>query len=849
MPLERGLRLGDYEILEPIGAGGMGEVYRARDHRLDRDVAIKVLPEAVARDAAALARFEREAKAVASLSHPNILAIHELGSAEGRRFAVTELLEGQTLRELVAERALPARKAADLGRQTARGLAAAHDRGVVHRDLKPENLFVTRDGRIKILDFGLAGKTEEEQPQAEATRTSLTAPGTILGTVGYMSPEQVRGEPVDHRSDIFSFGAVLYEMLTGKRAFARDTKAETMTAILKEEPPEISASGLHVPHVLQTILMRCLEKRADERFQSAHDLAFSLQDISEAGLPAVAGPPRKRPSWLLAAALLLVGLAGGAALATLFRVPPPEPPDFTTLTARRGAVTSARFVPGAQTVYYGAAWDGEPTRVYTLSEASLGPRELPFGNAGVLSVSPSGELALALGRHYRVGWEAVGTLARAPGEGSAPRPILEDVLEADWGPDGEELVVAHEVGGIVRIEYPIGKVIYESPGWISSLRAHPDGRRVAFVDHPVRGDNQGEVSIVDRDGKVERLGRNGSQGLAWSPDASEVWACRGGRITALRPGAAPRPILVLPGTAYLLDVEPGGTALMALAEMRRELRGRAPGSAEEINLGWLDWTQLSVLSADGSIAIFEEGNQGTREGYPIYVRSTDGSPPVQIGNGVAVAISPDKSRVLAVRSPFTEPQVVIQPTGPGDAVALDTGELRPKTTGVWLPDDSGVVLVAQRPGDEGHRLYELSFEPGSKPRALGEETVVTGRSSLAVSPDSRFVAATTSDGKIKLFPVDGGEPRVVPGTADDENPRRFSADGRSLYVAGRSTLPTPILRIDLATGARTKVRDLAPGDPAGVFSVDQVQISEDGESYAYSYRRINSRLVLVEGLR
>jgi len=462
MHLEQGHRLGDYEILEPLGAGGMGEVYRARDHRLDRDVAIKVLPESVAEDKAALARFEREAKAVAALSHPNILAIHELGSAEGTRYAVTELLEGQTLRQLLAERALTPRKAADLARQTARGLAAAHDRGVVHRDLKPENLFVTREGRIKILDFGLAGRQANEllkdesskSPPTEATRTSLTAPGTVLGTVGYMSPEQVRGEPVDHRSDIFSFGAVLWEMLSGRRAFARDTKAETMTAILKEEPPEISASGVHVPHALDAILRRCLEKRPDERFQSAHDLAFSLQsasELTELSEPAatIGATRAKRSGPLLAAVLLLVGLAAGAGLATILRGGPAAPPTFTTLTARRGAVSNARFA-GAETVYYGAEWDGGPTRVFTITASTRGSRELPF-DADLLSVAPNGELALSLGRHYTTGWEAIGTLARASGEGSAPRPILEGVLEADWAPDGATLAVAHEVDGVVRL--------------------------------------------------------------------------------------------------------------------------------------------------------------------------------------------------------------------------------------------------------------------------------------------------------------------------------------------------------------------------------------------------------------
>ena len=320
MALAPGTRLGPYEIIAPLGAGGMGEVYRALDRRLDRTVAIKILPPQFADDPARRERFEREAKAVAALSHPNILAIHDVGSdaltpGSPVIYAVTELLEGETLRKRLATDPPPARKAVEIAVQIAGGLAAAHEKGIVHRDLKPENVFITTDGRVKILDFGLATQATPAVHWApEAPTVALaTDPGTVLGTVGYMSPEQVRGERVDHRSDIFSLGAVLYEMLTGRRAFARDTAAETMTAILKEDVADLSSSGRQVPVALERIVRRCLEKRPEERLQAARDVAIALEAVSGTDVSSpvpVAAPPLRR--WR-AVALIVLGLAAAAA--------------------------------------------------------------------------------------------------------------------------------------------------------------------------------------------------------------------------------------------------------------------------------------------------------------------------------------------------------------------------------------------------------------------------------------------------------------------------------------------------------------------------------------------------------
>jgi TolB-like protein/Flp pilus assembly protein TadD len=320
MTLSAGTRLGPYEILAPIGAGGMGEVYRARDSKLKRDVAIKVLPQSVAADPDTLARFEREALAVAALSHPNILAIHDFGNQDGIAYAVMELLEGETLGAKLATGRISQKQAMDYALQVAKGLSAAHEKGIVHRDLKPDNLFVSRDGHLKILDFGLSKKVEAVSPEEQTsapTGSGHTEAGTVMGTMGYMSPEQVRGQPVDHRSDIFSFGTILYEMLSGKKAFKKDTASDTMAAILLQEPPELTQSGRNISPALDHIVKHCLEKDRDLRFQSARDIAFNLSEQSSSsvvsgtsGAPVAAAPKNKSKVLIAATAVVVLAVVG-----------------------------------------------------------------------------------------------------------------------------------------------------------------------------------------------------------------------------------------------------------------------------------------------------------------------------------------------------------------------------------------------------------------------------------------------------------------------------------------------------------------------------------------------------------
>ncbi len=405
MQLTTGTRLGPYEIVAPLGAGGMGEVYRAHDSRLGREVAVKVLPASFAADAERLRRFEQEARATGALNHPNILAVFDIGSHEGTPYVVSELLDGDTLRIRIGDSPLPHRKVIDYATQIAKGLAAAHDKGIVHRDLKPDNVFVTRDGRVKILDFGLAKLTQAgaavEVETALAQAGPQTSAGTVLGTVGYMSPEQVRGQTVDHRSDIFSFGVVLYEMLTGRRAFRGDSAVETMNAILKEDPAPAGDQGQPLPPALDRIVLHCLEKNPEERFQSARDIAFDIEALSGLSSQGVAEAetlsPRRR-GWLRPVAVAALAAAGGAALFLAGQsTASSTAPTFEPLTFRRGNVSFARFAPDGRTIVYAANWEGGPLELYSTQPGS--PESRPLGlRADLKAISRNGEVAVLLDR-------------------------------------------------------------------------------------------------------------------------------------------------------------------------------------------------------------------------------------------------------------------------------------------------------------------------------------------------------------------------------------------------------------------------------------------------------------------
>jgi Tol biopolymer transport system component len=858
MTLEVGSKLGPYEILAPLGAGGMGEVYRARDTRLGRDVAVKVLPASFSRDPERLHRFKQEAQATSALNHPNILAIFDIGESDDSPYVVSELLEGETLGNRLRSGALGQRKAIEYSVQIARGLAAAHEKGIVHRDLKPENIFITRDDHVKILDFGLAKLTRPEDTSRLGTQAGTvsigTEPGKVMGTVGYMSPEQVRGESADHRTDIFSFGTILYEMLAGQRAFQRGTTAETMTAILKEEPSELMALAKNIAPSLARVVEHCLEKSPEHRYQSARDLAFNLEALSgisgtTAAQKAMAPASKKvgvraLGAGVVAAILLALGIMVGRQTVKTSQ------PSFQRLTFRRGFETAARFAPDGNTIVYSAAWDGNPPEIFSTVPENLGARSLGITDADLISVSSTGELAVLL--HPRDGpgpGSAIGKLARVPLTGGAPREILDDVIEADWSPDGTQLAVIHGVGGQFRLEFPVGKVLYETSGWMSRPRVSPQGDKVAFLEHPVRGDDAGSVAVVDLAGKKVTLdtGSISDQGLAWTPGGGEVWfsATKAGnteKLYAATLAGQVRLILRTAGSAQIEDLSRQGRALLTQSNGRLGILGQSPGDTEERDLSWLDWSRAMDLSLDGKALLFDETGEGGGERYGIYLRKTDGSPAIRLGDGNADALSPDGQWVIS--APQGAPvQLHVLPTGAGEERALTHDDIN-HLYARWFPDAKRILFAGHEPG-KGVRLYVQDLE-GGRPRAITPEGMSLY---FAISLDGRTVAAAGADHRIALYPTQGGDARQIPGVEPGVLPIQWTSDGHSLFVFRSATTSALVFRLDPATGRKQLWKELKPADPAGISRVLRPLITPDGKAYAYSYGRMQSELYLAEGLK
>jgi len=537
MPIAPGTRFGDCEILSQIGTGGMGEVYAARDQSLDRDVAIKVLPQSLQRDPERLNRFEKEARAAAALNHPNIVSIYRFGSEkDGTAYVLSELLQGQTLRERLNTGAVPVRKAVDYVVQITRGLAAAHDRGIIHRDLKPENLFITRDGIVKILDFGLAKLiTTDTRGEQETVSFGRTEPGIVLGTVGYMSPEQVRGQAVDARSDLFSLGAILYEMLSGKRAFQRDTPADTMSAILKEEPPELSTEVINLPPALGRIVHRCMEKNPAERYQSARDLGFNLELLStptsgSGAIVSMAEAPRKRRWMWLAAVAAVVSVVAGLSAWRLLTIAPRErvPVTWRRLTDFPGMEEAPALSPDGESVAFTAEVNGR-RQVWVRLLTGGTPLQITHDDADHQSPRWSADSSQLLYFTPAEKDNGMGQIWEVPALGGTPRPVVESVEGGDLSRDGKhlayfryqqgkvELVAADTDGSNPRVVCRL-----QNGFWYSNLRWSPDGSMLAFESgRTFDFDVYGVPLSGSTPQKITDDG-NPMEGFAWLPDSSGV---------------------------------------------------------------------------------------------------------------------------------------------------------------------------------------------------------------------------------------------------------------------------------------------------------------------------------------
>jgi eukaryotic-like serine/threonine-protein kinase len=857
MPLSAGTHLGPYEILAPIGAGGMGEVYRARDSRLGREVALKILPAAFASDPDRVRRFEQEGRAAAALNHPNIVVIYDSGSKGGVFYVATELLHGETLRERLTN-ALPVRKAIDYAIQVARGLAAAHSKGIVHRDLKPENLFLTKDGLVKILDFGLAKqsaiKPAGSNPTELATQPIETNPGLVLGTAGYMSPEQVRGQPADARSDLFSLGVVLYEMVSGKRAFTGESGVELMNAILKQEPLELDVASL--PPVLDRMIHRCLEKKPEERFESARDLAFALESISGTSEKKVQilGTPQQRYARMVALAAGVCLLVGAAMFVVDRRTARAPSPSFQRLTFRRGLVDNGRFANDGRTIAYSASWDGNPYRVYTTQAESPESRDLGIANAHLLGVSPLGEMALALSPDVSF---VSGTLARGPISGGAPRQIADDIAASDWSSDGMRLAVVRAKAGFQQLEFPLGTVLYQNTGGIFSPRISPKGDLIAFLDEPLGATSGvGYVATVDSRGNKKTLTQfwlGLISGLAWSSSGDEILftAAPYGFTTSLyavnRSGRQ-RLITHLPGNFALLDVAPDGRLLMSHSVQSNALFYLPTVNSKETDLYWHDLSVLPDISRDGRLLLFAEVGDATRSGedFVTYLRGTDGSPAVRLGPGIPLAISPDSKWALALGSSRAPSQLVLLPTGTGESRPLTHDAIHHQGA-AWTPDGKRIVFV----GNElGHRIrYYVQSLDGEPPRAITPENVsFSNTDPVAISPDGRSVAVAGLDGKIVLYPLEDGAPHAVPNLGKGFAPLRW-CPGNSLMVYHSGDVPAKVIRVDPESGKQALWKEFSPAYRTGLGGIQSIRVGADCQSSAYALTYSPSELWIADGLR
>jgi predicted Ser/Thr protein kinase len=847
-----------YRVVEKLGEGGMGAVWKATDSTLGRDVAIKVLPEEFASHSERLLRFEREAKVLASLNHPNIAAIYGFHEAGGVRFLAMELVSGEELDQRISRGPMPLDDARQVALKIAEALEYAHERGIVHRDLKPANIKITDDGTVKVLDFGLAkavvGDSSASGPTSTPTilptmTSAGTAMGMILGTAAYMSPEQARGKPVDKRADIWAFGVVLFEMIAGRRLFEGETVSDTLAAVLTRSI-DLDALPRSVPAPLRRLLSRCLERDPKTRLRDIGEARIALESPSSAEaetVVAVAAP--ERPAWMLVAAAVVLVAAGAAGAFAVLKARTPaaaNPVTFAQKSFRRQGIFNARFAPDGRTIVYSGANHRAKPEVFVIRPEYQEAVPLGVAASHLLAVSSKNELAILTKAHWLHHRVFQGTLARVPLGGGAPRELLENVREADWSPDGSQLAIIREAQGKDRLEYPIGKVLYEVSGYLSDLRISPDGNRIAFMEHPWRGDDRGGVSVIDLAGHRVVLadGFGAEEGLAWIPGGKELlisaWLEGDSvyQIAAIDLTGHVRHPLIVPEGFTPQDVAPHGAWLATSDDTPGRIMGRAPGATEERDLSWLDTSGSPVISRDGGTLALSDWGRSAGSNYAVILRKMDGSPALSLGEGSALDLSPDGKWVL-VGIPSKPARLMLYPTGPGEPRRIDAGELEAYSEGDWLDNGTSIFVCGNAAG-KAPRCYVRAIDDGEL-HPVGPEGVDQG----AVSPDGKSAVVRSVTGETLFCNVSGGSSRPLPHITTEDQLARFSPDGTKLWVLHGSRVES----VDLASGRRETILDLGVSQGAAMTNVRGVALANDPRAYAYSVTEYSSRLFQIGGVK
>ena len=833
-----------YRIDREIGAGGMATVYLAHDVRHGRQVAMKVLhPELSAVIGAE--RFLAEIRTTAALQHPHILPLFDSGSADGLLFYVMPFVDGETLRaRLTREKQLPVADAVRIAREIAAALDYAHRRGVIHRDIKPENILL-HEGQALVADFGIALAVQSAGGQR------MTQTGLSLGTPQYMSPEQAMGErDITARSDVYALGAITYEMLVGEPPFTGATAQAVFAKVMTEEPRPIIPQRKTVPPEVEAAVLNALEKLPADRFGSAAEFAAALErplSTTTARTASAHAPQRGIRSiafWILGvAAALAIGFFGGR---TAGGSDASAPVNYAQKTFADYPIFNARYAPDGKTLVYSATPPGGRVELFVVRPDYAEPQSLGLEATHLLSVSSKGELAVVVRAIYLSQRLFRGTLARVALGGGAPRELVENVREGDWAPDGSDIAFVRILPGTDRLEFPAGKVLVESSGYLSDPAFSPDGRYIAFVEHPFRYDNRGTIAIVDLAGKKTLLTPDefsGIEGVAWSRDGDEVFfSARAATHQMVVQGVTLkgklRAVLNGAGDLTIQDVSADGQLLVTRESALSSIFVRGPGQTEERDAGWLDYPFRPTLSADGSMIAFGDASFEGGVNYSVVVRKTDGGRATRLGEGAPSAFSRDGKWLLSV-IPSKPARVILYPTGAGAPREVPVGTLTGIANAEWGPDEKSVLLCGSEQG-KPPACYLQSLDGGPlRPMPFA--------TAARVSPDGRMILVAVPGEGTRLATFSGDSMRPIPGFFTGDAIVRWSPDSRALWVRKGRTLR--VERLDIATGRRTVILDAASPATAGMRSVAGLQLADDPNVYAYQSVKKVSQIFTVGRVR